>query len=110
MRKDNSFYLTHILEAIKSIEEYTDGYSYDDFIVSKKTQDAVIRNFEIIGEAANNLDEDFITTHSAVAWEKLVSMRNLLIHEYFGVDLDIVWDTIQEDVPELKEKLVDILH
>jgi len=105
MKKDNFIYLKHILESILAIEEYTKGLSYENFISpnNKKTQDAVIRNFEIIGEAVNNLSEEYMVQHSTVSWKEIIEMRNLLIHEYFGVDLEILWNTIQQDIPKLKE-------
>jgi uncharacterized protein with HEPN domain len=111
MKKDNTLLLNHILSAIKDIEEYMKNTSSaEDFTIDKKTHDAVLRNFQIIGEAANNLDENFIESNPEVEWEKVIGMRNFIIHEYFGVDLNIVWDTIKEDLPTFKENVIKLLQ
>ena len=111
MKKDNSIFLSHILEAIKDIEDYVkDTCSQEDFITDKKTHDAVLRGFQVIGEAANNLDEDFLNSQTDVEWEKVIGMRNFIIHEYFGVDLKIVWTTIKEDLPTFKENIKKLLQ
>ncbi|MBW2608589.1 MAG: DUF86 domain-containing protein [Deltaproteobacteria bacterium] len=75
---------------------------------AQQTQDAVCRRLEIIGEAANKLHEDFIGKYPQIPWNKIVAMRNILIHEYFSVDLDQVWNTIETDLPILKEQLLKI--
>lgn len=109
MKKDNRVFLLHILEAIKNIEEYVqDTKSLEEFINSKITRDAVLRNFEVIGEAANNLEEALLTKSSHLGWEKIVGMRNFIIHEYFDVDLSVVWDTIKKDLPPFK-KAIEVL-
>ena len=111
MKKDNSLLLSHILEAVKDIEDYIkDTSSVEDFIFDKKTHDAVLRSFQVIGEAANNLDENFIESNPNVEWEKVIGMRNFIIHEYFGVDLNIVWDTIKEDLPTFKNNIEKLLQ
>jgi len=111
MKKDNSLLLSHILEAVKDIEDYIkDTSSVEDFIFDKKTHDAVLRSFQVIGEAANNLDENFIESNPNVEWEKVIGMRNFIIHEYFGVDLNIVWDTIKEDLPTFKNNIERLLQ
>ncbi|MEK7818080.1 MAG: DUF86 domain-containing protein [Actinomycetota bacterium] len=94
-----------ILESIQKITDYTDGHKAESFIADEMTADAVVRNLEIIGEAASRLPDDFTTRHSEIDWRKIVGLRNRIIHEYFGVDLEIVWQIIQQDLPELKEKL-----
>lgn len=111
MKKDNSLFLNHILEAIKDIEDYVkDTTSSDNFTKDKKTQSAVLHSFQVIGEAANNLDEDFIESNPDVEWQKVIGMRNFIIHEYFGVDLKIVWTTIKEDLPTFKENIYKLLQ
>lgn len=100
MSKRNDFLLVDdILEALRSIKEYTSGLSYDDFINSKITVDAVIRNFEICGEASNYISNDFKLLHPQIQWRKLTDFRNRLIHHYFGISNDIVWDIIITEVP-----------
>lgn len=101
-------YLQDILDAIISIEVYVHGYSYEDFFDDRKTADAVVRNLEIIGEAAGNMPREVIDRHPEVPWTKMVSMRNKVIHEYAGVDLSILWQTIREDLPPLKTAIKKI--
>lgn len=100
--RDNA-YLQHILEAIESIEEYLKGFDYQAFLKDKKTIDAVVRELEIIGEAANNLSDEFKNNQPKIPFRDIIDMRNLLTHEYFGVNAKIVWDTSQTDLPKLKE-------
>lgn len=110
MKKDNTLYLKHILEAINNIEEFVkDIVDLNDFVKDKKTKDAVLRNFEVIGEAAKNLDEEFINNNESVEWDKIIGMRNFIIHEYFGVDLEIVWETIKKDLPLFKSEIEKLL-
>lgn len=101
-------YLQHILEAIGNIQEYTRGMNLAGFMADRKTCDAVIRNLEVIGEACNNIVKnhpDFAAQHSTVPWGFAYEMRNALAHGYFTVDLAIVWQTIQNDLPLLQQKV-----
>ncbi|MZP42635.1 DUF86 domain-containing protein [Heliobacterium gestii] len=77
---------------------------------STQLQDAVIRRLEIIGEASNKLSREFQRTHADIPWSMIISMRNILIHEYFGVDLDVIWDTHVYNLPELKDKIVRLME
>lgn len=110
MKKDYSVFLKHILESIQEIEKYTRSISIDDFAEDIKTQDAVMRRMEIIGEAVKNLSNDFKNKHKNINWKEIAGMRDVLIHEYFGVDIDVVWGTVIKDLPELKGKIVEILE
>lgn len=101
--KDNNVYLKHILEAIESIDDYIKNFDYDVFSNDKKTVDAVVRELEIIGEAANNLSDEFKNGHPEIPFRDMIDMRNILTHEYFGVNTKIVWDTCKVDLPKLKE-------
>lgn len=97
-------YLDHILEAIERIGEYTEDIDELAFLANKMIQDAVLRNIEIIGEAAHNIESTapaFAARHSEVPWAVIYTMRNRIAHGYFKVDLEIVWRTIQRDLPEL---------
>lgn len=97
-------YLDHIVQGIGRIQRYVANLSEDDFLVDEKTQDAVIRNFEIIGEAAHNVEAHhpvFAAEHSEVPWLLMYSMRNRVAHGYFQVDLELVWKTIHSDLPEV---------
>src|SRR3989344_8593739 len=99
MIKDPKVFIGHILESIEAIEEYLKDFAHDSFLGSRQTQDSVIRRFEIIGEAVKNLPEDFKAKHPHISWKKAMGMRDILIHEYFDVDLELVWNTT---VPDLK--------
>lgn len=100
-KRDPQFLLTDILEAVGKIKRYTAGLTYDTFIEDSKTLDAVIRNFEIIGEAANKLPDDFKDKYLAIDWFRIIGFRNRIVHDYMGVDYKIVWTIIQNDIDKL---------
>ena len=97
-----------IIDSGQKILVYTDNLSFEDFINDSKTIDAVIRNFEIIGEAANRLPEDFKNTHSDFDWQRIRGFRNRIIHDYFGIDYAIVWEIKNNFLPDLIKKLRSI--
>jgi uncharacterized protein with HEPN domain len=103
--KDDSLYIDHILHCINNILEYTKGFTKRDFSKNKLVQDAVIRNFEIIGEATKKVSDDYKQHYLDVPWKAMSGMRDKLIHDYIGVDISVVWKTIKEDLPLLKKKL-----
>ncbi|QGG46393.1 HepT-like ribonuclease domain-containing protein [Heliorestis convoluta] len=103
-------YLIHMLDSIEKIETYLQVISQEEFYQSTQLQDAVIRRLEIIGEAANKVSREFQQRNVGIPWSMIISMRNMLIHEYFGVDLEIVWDTYVHNLPELKNRLVCLLN
>jgi len=107
--RDWKLRIEDILEAIGRIEHYTEGFHFDQWQKDQKTIDAVIRNFEILGEAAAHVPSDVQNHFPSVPWGKMKGIRNLLIHEYFGVDAEVLWKTIQEDLPGLKKSLVKLL-
>jgi len=109
VKKDPQVFLKHILESIEWIEKDTKGMSKEDFLGNVPIQDAVVRRTEIIGEAIRNLPSDLKKESSDVPWQDIMDMRNKIIHEYFGVDLELVWEVVKKDVPELKEKVQEIL-
>jgi uncharacterized protein with HEPN domain len=98
-----------ILDAIAKIERYTAGMTAESFAVDDKTIDAVVRNLEIIGEAARHVPSDIAARYSAIPWGKMRGMRNFLIHDYPGADHDIVWDTVRRDLPPLAPLLRALL-
>lgn len=104
-KRDVQLYLDDIRESLVHIEQYTAGISFEEFSQDAKTIDAVVRNFEIMGEAAARLPEEFTERYSFVPWSALVGMRNKVIHEYFGIDPEIIWKTIKEDLPVLKKDI-----
>jgi len=94
-------YLHHMRDAIERIEQYTEPVSREEFLDDEMRQDAVIRQLGIIGEAAGDLSEECRRTYSSIPWADVYGMRNKLVHDYFGVDLDAVWDTVQQDLAPL---------
>lgn len=107
-RRDVFLLLEDMRESAVKIKEYTRGLSYDKFLNDEKTIDAVIRNFEIIGEAANRINQDFRHTHSQLPWDRIRGFRNRIVHEYFGIDYLIVWTIIENDLEELIEQIDEI--
>ena len=105
MKHDDGVYLHHILDAIARIEEYTTAENIHTFHSKHLVQDGVIRQLEIIGEAVKQLTHDFRDKYPDIAWQDIAGMRDKLIHHYFGVDLDAVWLTVQEDLPNLRNKI-----
>jgi uncharacterized protein with HEPN domain len=108
--KSDAVYLQHILDAINRIQGYTAGVSYDQFLQNSLLQDGVVRQLEIIGEAAKNVSSTFRDTHPELPWSQMTGTRNKLIHGYFDVNLFIVWDTLQSDLPPLKQQVERILE
>jgi uncharacterized protein with HEPN domain len=98
MSRDYKLYLSDILESLARIQEYTKGMTYEEFEQSKITIDAVIRNLEVIGEAAGKLPPEIKKKSPDIEWRKISAMRNVLTHEYFGVNTQIVWDVIQNKI------------
>jgi uncharacterized protein with HEPN domain len=104
MQRDDA-YLEDILQAAKSVRRFTDGVSLEAFKANEEKYEAVNRKFEIIGEAARRLSTDTQNLFPEIPWRLLTAMRNILIHDYDEVDLDIVWETVQRDLPPLIERL-----
>ena len=107
--KDNLIYLRHTLEAIDKISEYLKDFDLEKFSANDMVFDAVVRELEIIGEAANKISGEFQEAHQEIPWRQMTGIRNTLIHEYFNIDQKIIWDTCQKDLPELKEKIEKLL-
>lgn len=109
-KKDPKIFLEHIKESIEEIEKHIKNMSERNFMDDIKTQDAVIRRIEIIGEATRNLPVGFKKKNPEVEWKEIASMRNKLIHEYFGVDLELVWFVVNSDILKLKEQIKNLLE
>jgi len=100
--------LDHILESIELIEKYTENKTIDDFFNSLQMQDSVMRRIEIIGEAIKNISPKIKKQYPEMPWRKVSGMRDILIHEYFGVDLELTWGVVMDDLPELKANITEI--
>ena len=110
MTKISSVYLKHILNSIQQILLYTEGMTEEDFLHNQLIKDAVVRNFEIIGEATKNLTKDFRDNHPELEWKKMAGMRDKLIHGYIEVDYGIVWATVVDLLPDLKREIEKIIE
>jgi uncharacterized protein with HEPN domain len=97
-----------MLEAIEKIRRYTEDLTAETFPTDEKTVDAVVRNLEIIGEAANRLPENFKNQHRHVEWVKIVGLRNRIVHVYFGLDIQIIWQIIKHDLPVFNDELASL--
>jgi len=109
-KRDLILLLEDMLESAFKIKKYTNNLDYSSFISDDKTVDAVVRNFEIIGEAANRIDPDFKILNPDVEWNRLRGFRNRIVHDYFGIDYEIVWTIIENDLDELITQLESIIN
>ena len=105
----NRDFIGDINEAIELVRSYTKGLTYQKFLEDRKTQDAVVRNFEIIGEASKNITAAFRAKYPDVPWKKTAGLRDKLIHFYFGIDYKIVWSIAKKELPKLHKQIKDIL-
>lgn len=100
-----ALYLSEMLAAISSIKDFTYGMDRETFLEDEKTKSAVVRQFEIIGEAAKSIPEDIRSLDPDIPWNNIAGMRDRLIHAYFNVDYDLVWDTLETELPVLESKI-----
>ncbi|MBX2898004.1 MAG: DUF86 domain-containing protein [Cyclobacteriaceae bacterium] len=108
--KDPAILIRHVLDAIVRKEEYTKELTKVDFENNFLVQDAVLRNIILIDEAAKNIPEEFKQEHAVVEWRKIVGMRNKVVHEYFIIDVETVWNVVQRDLPQLKLTFSKLLN
>lgn len=109
MTRDYTDYITDILSSIDEIDEFIGDIEYEIFSTDKKTINAVIRSLEVIGEAATKIPQDIRERWSGIPWKRMAGMRNKLIHEYFGVDLEIVWEVCTNEIPPIKPTIKRLL-
>ena len=110
MKKDPKIFLEHIKDSISLIEEYSKGVLQSEFIKDPSLQDAVIRRLEIIGEAVKNLPVSFRSKHREIPWKQMAGMRDVLIHEYFDVDLVLTWKVVKHELSSIKKQLIELLE
>ena len=103
--RDADLLIEDILTAIGRIDRYTRGLTHEAFLSDEKTIDAVVRNLEIIGEAARRIPASFAAAYPDIPWQQMAGLRNRIVHDYFGLDLEIIWQIIQGDLPQLKVRL-----
>ena len=104
MKKDPVVFLTHIIDSIQLIESYMEGRTEADLMESTGLQDKIIRRIQVIGEAVKNLPDDLKRNHPEVPWRDITGMRDIVIHQYFGIDLEFVWNVVTKDIPDLKPR------
>lgn len=109
MKKSPVVYLNHILECISRINSYVEGIDEDAFLKDSLIQDAVIRNFEVIGEAVKKLDDSFRADYPHIPWKNIAGMRDKLIHDYIGVDIWAIWGVIEEVIPDFEKQIKEII-
>lgn len=106
--RDDHILLADIMVAIEKTQRYTAGYDKDRFLADERTIDAVVRNLEIVGEAVRQLSDAFKQDHEKIPWHQMAGLRNRIVHDYFGLDLDIIWHVVANDLPALKLQLLSL--
>ncbi len=109
-KRHYSLFFEDTIDAMNKIENYIEGLDFDSFAHNNMVVDAVIRNLEIIGEAIRNIPDNFIDKYPDIPWKRMIGLRNIVIHTYFGIDLENIWKIIAENIPEVKPKIVEILN
>jgi len=107
-RRATPLLIEDIWEAVEKIERYVSGLNHDAFVKDDKTVDSVVRNLEVIGEAANRVPENIRSQYPEITWRKIIGLRNRIVHDYFNIDVEIVWEIAQKDLPIFKAKLSSV--
>ena len=107
-KRSINLYIQDIIDSIEKIEKYSKGLDFESFAKDSKTVDAVLRNFSIIGEATRSIPENLRLRYPSVPWNEILGMRNKVVHEYFGVDHEILWKTVQEDLVGFKKEILQV--
>ena len=110
MSRGLALLLGEILEAIQLVERYTEGLSFEAFAASVEKQDAVVRRLAVIGEAVKGVPEDLRARHPAVPWRDIAGARDIMIHEYFRIDLELAWEMVRNDLPALAQRIHEVIH
>ena len=110
MKRDTTLFLEDILENINNIESFSKGISKQQFKKNKLKQNAIIRCLEVIGEAVKSLPKEFLSKYPKVPWSEIAGFRDVMIHAYFVVDIERVWKVVEEDMPELKKNIIEIIE
>ena len=110
MKKDPKIFLNHILESIREIERNTENLNEAEFFRNITIQDAVIRRLGIVGEATKNLPKSCKDKHPEIEWRKIAGLRDIIVHEYFGLSLKLVWKITQSNIPKLKKQIFEVLE
>jgi uncharacterized protein with HEPN domain len=110
MKRDYRLFLKDIIQAMEAIEKFVEGMEFEELVKDDKTSSAVIRKFEILGEAGRNIPDWMREKYPQIPWKRMVGMRDRLIHGYFGIDYKLVWDTIKVEIPRIKSELERILQ
>lgn len=108
-KRDPQLLLGDIIESARKIDRYRAGLSKSDFLIDGKTSDAVIRNLEIIGEAVRQLPSEFKDSHTGIPWSQIAGLRNRIVHDYVGVDLELVWEIVENSLPDLTDRIAALL-
>lgn len=106
--RDDLVFIKHILESIEAIEEFSAGISKEEIASNRMRQSAIVRELEVIGEAVKNISEKLKNKHPGIKWKAIAGTRDKMIHHYFGVDLNVVWEIIEKDIPLLKKQILEI--
>jgi uncharacterized protein with HEPN domain len=110
MPRDYRVFLDDIMEAVGKIFEYTQGFTRDQFLTDRKTVEAVVWNLQIIGEASKNVPEEIRSVYPDLPWRDMTGLRNIIVHQYFEINLDVIWKVIQNDLPNLERQIHRILY
>jgi uncharacterized protein with HEPN domain len=109
-KRDDRLLLMDIQEAGEKIIQFTTGYTFETYITDERTKDAVIRNFQVIGEASRHLSQALLEKEAGLPWQKLIGFRNILVHQYFGIDHELVWQIIHSYLPETVERIKQLIR
>ncbi|MBS4028590.1 MAG: DUF86 domain-containing protein [Ignavibacteriales bacterium] len=109
-KRNIKLYLQDILDCLEKIERYTERMSFTDFLNDDKTKDSVVRNLEVIGEATKNIPDVLKERYATIPWDDIAGMRNKIAHEYFGINYDVVWHTLKDDLPDFGLQIAQIIR